>query len=1007
MGRGLWVLFLAAVASAAALAASRVVAAPVLSLTAAVEPALAPAGSAVTYTITATNPGLEDVEGLAIRHVLPPGFAYVSGSASVSLGGAPLAASEPALIGRTVTWNRLRLPGLHGGSVFGMHTLIQDRCDNSYIDFQLDHVLEVAGPGAYVTQLLYPITEQSSGPQPCWVYFVNGAYDRGLTPILRLGGQWTSSYWLKPLPDSSGHYTGTAEAARRVVAGLPRREGRFLFVEVWNEPNLDIEWSGKANPSEYGHFLVDVAAAIRSLGDPRIVILNAALAPGGNYNNLDYIDALAGVPGALQSFDVWASHSYPANHPPQYNIHDGTASYRDMTIDSYLLELQRLAAHGRQGPRVLVTETGYALGDGTYGFEGYPAIDEQSRADYVSRAFRDYWSRWPELLGVCPFELGDPFGTWQHWDWLYLDGTHHPQYDAVRDLPKPAAVTAPGVLTITFRAVATLPGAALTSDVAAYAGGVALAAAPGVAPVTVGPLPPTPIPTATPVPTPGPAPTATLCPACRELLRNGGFEATAAWRMLGDPPGAYSSGQAHTGARSLRLGLAAGDGQRYSFSSARQQLTLPAGTGTASLGLWYRAVTSDTIGDRFQVLVQGSGPATRTLGYLDLAASTWTSVTLDTSGYLGQPLVLQLTAVNDGYAGKTTVYVDDVAWTVCLARDRHFLHLPLVAGLRASTGSRAPSIPAAAPPLTATPVASVSTAEAATARPSSAYRALAVDPLSGQVYAAAGDGVWACDPAGLRPPRRLLSGSGYQALLVDALARRLLVSDWAGGALLAFDLASGRTVARALQLRRPSGIALYGDRIFVAETGADRVVTLDRRTCGIIRGTPVDAGPYALAVDRQAARVWVASAGGDSVTALDARTGISLGTVQLGGLGHPQGIAVDERRGRVYVTYLLSPRYHALAVIRSGSLQIERVLQGDGAQPLTGACAVAVEPRSGRIWLAELAGIRVLDPLSLRALAALPGEGTVSPFGLAVDTAGGRVLAADGVSPAFRVLSGR
>ena len=106
---------------------------------------------------------------------------------------------------------------------------------------------------------------------------------------------------------------------------------------------------------KYASFLVDVAEAIRSLGDPRIIILNSALSPGGDYGYLAYIDAMATVPGAMDAFDVWASHPYPGNHPPEYNIHDGTATYRDATIDTYLLELERLTAHGRPGMQVLLT----------------------------------------------------------------------------------------------------------------------------------------------------------------------------------------------------------------------------------------------------------------------------------------------------------------------------------------------------------------------------------------------------------------------------------------------------------------------------------------------------------------------------------------------------------------------------------------------------------------------------------------------------------------------------
>ena len=242
------------------------------------------------------------------------------------------------------------------------------------------------------------------------------------------------------------------QAFRRVVQGLPVPEGRLLYVQVWNEPNLNEEWEGAASPVEYGRFLVEMAAALRSIGNPRIVILNAPLSPGGEYYYLDYLeDMLNAVPASLWAFDVWASHPYPNNHPPEYNLHNGTARYADATIDLYQQELAILARHGRSGLSVLLTETGYALGHADFGFEGYPPIGEENRADYILRAFRDYWSKWPEVIGVSPFELVDPTGAWGAWDWLYPDGRSHAQFDLVRVMSKATSPTT-STLRLTFQA---------------------------------------------------------------------------------------------------------------------------------------------------------------------------------------------------------------------------------------------------------------------------------------------------------------------------------------------------------------------------------------------------------------------------------------------------------------------------------------------------------------------------------------------------------------------------
>ncbi|MBM4431762.1 MAG: DUF11 domain-containing protein, partial [Chloroflexi bacterium] len=309
--------------------------APAFALTKSVSPTTVMAGGRVTYTITLTNSGGVTAEGLTVRDTLPAGFTYRAGTSQVIVNGVTVSTANPSISGRTLTWSGLTLPAGRSDSFYGIHTFVQRRTDSGYLDYQLNRSSELMGSGAYVTQLFDWIDTSWVEPLPWMRDFVNKAYDRGLTPIVRLaGGRGTT--WIKPKPDADGSYTTWAQAFKRVVQGLPRRDGRWLYVQIWNEPNLNEEWEGQANPTEYGRFQVAAAAAIRSIGDPRIVILNAPLSPGGEYYYLNYLeDMLNSVPAVLWAFDVWASHPYPNNHPPEYNLHDGTARYGDATIDVY------------------------------------------------------------------------------------------------------------------------------------------------------------------------------------------------------------------------------------------------------------------------------------------------------------------------------------------------------------------------------------------------------------------------------------------------------------------------------------------------------------------------------------------------------------------------------------------------------------------------------------------------------------------------------------------------
>jgi uncharacterized repeat protein (TIGR01451 family) len=442
-------------------------------------------GGLVTYTITLSNSRLEELLDVAVTDKLPEGFAYLPGSTTVQINEQVISTDDPMISGRDLTWGLFTVsPATRVyDNPYGIHTYVHDLCLDQYVSFQLDKALDLVGAGGYVKQLLYPVTNSTRGPQQCWDEFVNGAYDRDLVPIVRIQGEWGGSYWIKPQADAPGDYTSIAEAYRQVVQGLPRRDGHTLYVEVWNEPDLPVEWSGSPSAWEYGHFFVDVAAAIHGLGDSRIKVLNGGLTPG----NSSFTRQLVSVPGFVDSFDLWATHCYPHNHPPEYNLHQGTATYSQFAIDSYLLELDVLARYGGRGNvQVMLTEAGHALYENTFGFEGYPPIGESNRAAYMVRAFQDYWLSWPEVVGVTPFELVDPYGTTWYMDWLYpTTDIHHQQYTAIEALPKPGPIVVPGTLVITFQARASDVPGTYYSDVSALASQVVIASANGTAEVSV------------------------------------------------------------------------------------------------------------------------------------------------------------------------------------------------------------------------------------------------------------------------------------------------------------------------------------------------------------------------------------------------------------------------------------------------------------------------------------------------------------------------------------------
>ncbi|MBX2999619.1 MAG: SH3 domain-containing protein [Caldilineaceae bacterium] len=510
---------------------------PAVTVSASVSPSYLDTSGVVTYNITGSNNGNSYGNDFRVNFTLPSGFTYRSGTTRIYINDALVSSANPTMSGRTLSFAPGPFPSRRTDSYFGINTFIQDKCeDERYRNWQLDRTYGLVGWHAYAKQLFHGIRTDTTGPKPCWVDFVNAAYDRGLQPVIRLAGVHRGDYWEKPTDINA-----MADAMRRVVQGLPRRSGKNLYIQIWNEPNLNVEWGGKANAAEFGRFFVAASNAIRSLNDPRIVILSAPLAPGGNISPTNFNSQMfSAVPAALWAWDLYAVHPYPANHPPEYNVHRKTATYPQMTIDSYMSEVEQLAAWGRRGVRVFLSETGYDLWNNTYGWEGFPAITEWNRADYMVRAYRDYWKGWAEIVGVAPYQLSDPNNVWAKWNWIDGNGSSYgsprPQFERVRDNVDKSNPYVASRVEIVFQVTTSNVSGVHYGELGATISNGGVSGTGSTAPVTIRSGAPTPTPTYTPqnnptatrTPTPGSQATATRTPTP-------GSQATATRTPTADP----------------------------------------------------------------------------------------------------------------------------------------------------------------------------------------------------------------------------------------------------------------------------------------------------------------------------------------------------------------------------------------------------------------------------------------------------------------------------------------
>ena len=713
----------------------------------------------------------------------------------------------------------------------------------------------------------------------------------------------------------------------------------------------------------------------------------------------------------MWAFDAWAAHAYPGNYPPELNIHGDQAVDPQLAIDSYVPELQRLAAWGRPAVPILLSETGYALGQRIDW--RYPAITEELRADYMRRAYAGFWQQWGEVMGVAPYQLSDPTGAWGAWNWIEDNNTPHAVYTAVQALDK-SHPQADGRLTVRFRVMAGSSEGIFPSDVRASADNTSIAPQYGVAaimvydPVKGTPTPtmtptatasPTPTETLTPTPTPtygpSPTPTPTLTPTptptrtptpepTRTFTPSPTFTPTPTFTAtptltptptstptstptayVPGTPDAYEPDDVPTYAKPLVAGEAP---QQRTFHqpSDVDWLWFEASGGQTyffyAVGSGGTAPLLDIVPPKALTVLEPRSPQTR----------LWSQEKGEVSGGEGWAWRAVETGVyrlivteRNGWGGLAFSY------TLALAEADQQLYLPIImAGerlperLRISDGS--PQM-AGAPP--------------------SGGSSLAIDPRTGRLYILGEDTLALYDPAAGRTVAQADTGREPGGLVVDEASRRVFVASGEQGTILAYDADTLAPLGRASGFAQPGGLALANGRLFAADTQAGIVRMLDVNDLHEMGRAEVGPGPVAIVALPALQRVFVALTGGREIAILDTATGALVGQTHLGGLGHPQGLVEDRVANKVYVTYLLSPHYRQIAVLDGATGAIERVIPATPAHPLSAVSAIALDAAARRVLVSDDAGILAYDLASQtwNDVPLVRTNGAAPIFGLAVD----------------------
>jgi hypothetical protein len=299
-----------------------------------------------------------------------------------------------------------------------------------------------------------------------WFFYdavIDEAHNKGLRLMLSVVG---APAWTRAAGGENGPPDDYNEYARFLSDLIDRHPGKIDAIEVWNEQNLDREWTSAngISPEDYVRFL-QVAYETIKAKDPNIIVISGALSPTGTgdwiqwADDFEYMDrALAA--GMLNYADCVGAHHNGYNIGPDVawdatgsSPKAATATFRGpfdnphhswsfySTINTYADKVQAVDPN----KKLCVTEFGWASSEGydqyPEGFEFAQDNTLQDQADYIVQAFTqmhtsdDVW-----LAFLFNFDFGNKGGgpTDDPVPYSIIDtqGIPRPAFGAVAAMPK-------------------------------------------------------------------------------------------------------------------------------------------------------------------------------------------------------------------------------------------------------------------------------------------------------------------------------------------------------------------------------------------------------------------------------------------------------------------------------------------------------------------------------------------------------------------------------------------
>lgn len=228
--------------------------------------------------------------------------------------------------------------------------------------------------------------------------------------------------------------------------------GRGVAYEIFNEPNLTLEWGGAwPDPAYYARLLRAAYPRIKAADSSAIVVTAGLATTGGDsgaaMNDETFIRRIYDPnsdgnlsDGAKGYFDALGSHPYGFAYPPDHNPASTPLCFRRAELHHQLM-----VQYGDGNKPIWATEFGWIIDPAQLGSpcrlssdRDWQKVSPQQQADYLVRAYQYACSNWPWMGAMFLFNLDFDVAYWyaecEQMRFYSIYG--RPAYTALMQMPK-------------------------------------------------------------------------------------------------------------------------------------------------------------------------------------------------------------------------------------------------------------------------------------------------------------------------------------------------------------------------------------------------------------------------------------------------------------------------------------------------------------------------------------------------------------------------------------------